>query len=71
MDNLHEAEHWEEWRHKYEGKMNAAMILRNSYMKDAFESGRRHKEIANALGLSESRVKKIIGELRKNNEVKS
>lgn len=66
MDNLHEAEHWEEWRNEYEMKMNAAMVLRNYAINDAFKSGFRHKEIANALGLSESRVKKIIGELRKN-----
>lgn len=65
MDNLHLAEHWEERRHKYEGKMNAAMILRNIYIEKASEDGYRQKEISNAIGLSESRIKKIIGELKK------
>ena len=64
MDNLHLAGHWEERRHKYEGKMNAAMLLRNIYIEKASEAGYRQKEISNATGLSESTVKKIIAEMK-------
>jgi DNA-directed RNA polymerase specialized sigma subunit len=61
---LNEARKYEESRKHYNSKMIMHMRYRNYLIFKAFEAGARQKEIANALGLSESRVKKIIAEMR-------
>lgn len=65
MTNIEDAAHFESLRHKFEGKTNGARFLRDYSILKAFEEGMRQKEIGNHLGLSESRVKKIIGELKR------
>jgi DNA-binding NarL/FixJ family response regulator len=64
MNDLEQAKHYEKFRSGFEIRMESSKIMRDYYILKAFESGLRQKEIANALGLSESRVKKIIGEIR-------
>jgi DNA-binding NarL/FixJ family response regulator len=64
MNDFEYAIHYEKQRHKYEGKMRGSKFLRDYSILKSFESGTRQKEIANALSLSESRVKKIIAEMR-------
>jgi DNA-directed RNA polymerase specialized sigma subunit len=64
MSNLEDVKYFETLRLRFEVETNFYRIMRDCNILKAFESGLRQKEIANALGLSESRVKKIIGEMR-------
>jgi len=61
---LEAAKKYETSRYISESRMIMKMHYRNIYILAAFEDGVRQKEIANKLGLSESRVKKIIAEMR-------
>jgi DNA-binding CsgD family transcriptional regulator len=65
VDNkqLNEARKYEDMRYEAESMMIGNIHMRNIYILAAFEAGTRQKEIDNALGLSESRVKKIIAEM--------
>jgi hypothetical protein len=65
MNNLHEAKHYEKLMKEKELHMNSAMILRDCFILDAFIEGFRQKEIANYIGLSESRIKHIICKMRR------
>jgi DNA-binding NarL/FixJ family response regulator len=61
---LKQARKFENMRYASESRMIGYMHMRNIWILAAFGSGVRQNEIANALGLSESRVKKIIAEMR-------
>ena len=65
MNKLQEAKHYEGIRAEKESHAFSAMILRDCFILDAFLDGYRQKEIANAVGLSESRVKNIICDMRR------
>jgi DNA-binding transcriptional regulator LsrR (DeoR family) len=61
---LKQARKFENMRYASELRMIGYMHMRNIWILAAFNSGVRQKEIANQLGISESRVKKIIAEMR-------
>lgn len=65
MNNLVFAKNNEGWRIKHKENMLYAMDNRNIYISAAFKSGYSQKEIANAVGLSESTIKHIIAKLKK------
>jgi DNA-binding NarL/FixJ family response regulator len=60
MNYVNLAKQFEDQRYKLESQMLAAGHLRDIYIHEAFKAGERQKTIANALHLSESRVKHII-----------
>jgi DNA-binding NarL/FixJ family response regulator len=64
MNYVNLAKQFEELRYKLESQMLAARLLRDIYIFEAFKAGERQKTIANALHLSESRVKHIIAKRR-------
>jgi DNA-binding transcriptional regulator LsrR (DeoR family) len=61
---LKQARKFEDMRYISESRMIGYMHMRNIWILASFNSRLRQKEIANVLGLSESRVKKIIAEMR-------
>jgi DNA-binding NarL/FixJ family response regulator len=64
MNDLEQAKKYEQLNYRLQIRIECSKLMRDLYILKAFESGTRQKEIANALGLSESRVKKIIAEMR-------
>lgn len=68
LDQLTEVKFYEIMRYRANLEAKSYRVIRDQHIYQAFEDGLRQKEIANVTGLSESTVKHIIAQQKKENE---